>query len=343
MPCRNAWPYLQEAVASVLQQPECLELLVADGGSTDGSLEMLESWAHNNSRIRIVSRSDSGPADALNQAFKSARGTLIGWLNADDLYPLGALARAVAALDVHPEWLMLYGEGVEFNSATGLQQRYPTLPPSVGIEGFRSHCFICQPTVLFRRNMGLMLGPFDEQWKTSFDFDYWLRAFEAFPHRIGYVPYLQGHTRLHEHTITNMQRSLVALEATELIARHFGSASATRLHNLGLELQLGLAETKPGQTNTQILREVTDQAGPWLEPKELESFRLNWQLNNDHQDKVKAPSALSGREPLWNKNSRCDCSRPFIPNCTRWLQAHPLNAKGAGRSSSPTTSSVIAC
>ena len=126
MPCRNAWPYLQEAVASVLQQPECLELLVADGGSTDGSLEMLESWAHNNSRIRIVSRSDSGPADALNQAFKSARGTLIGWLNADDLYPLGALARAVAALDVHPEWLMLYGEGVEFNSATGLQQRYPT-------------------------------------------------------------------------------------------------------------------------------------------------------------------------------------------------------------------------
>lgn len=147
MPCRNAGPFLFEAVASVLQQQECLELLVADGGSTDGSLEELERWTHNDARIRIVSRSDSGPAHALNQAFRAARGTLIAWLNADDLYPPGALARAVAALDAHPEWLMLYGEGDEFDSATGLQQRYPTLPPSVGIEGFPSHCFICQPAV----------------------------------------------------------------------------------------------------------------------------------------------------------------------------------------------------
>ena len=185
MPCRNAGRFLQEAVASVLQQPECLELLVADGGSTDGSLEELERSARKDSRVRIVSRSDRGPADALNQAFRAARGTLIGWLNADDLYPPGSLARSVAALDENPEWLMLYGEGDEFNSATGLQQRYPTLTPQVGIEGFRSHCFICQPSVVFRRSMGVLLGPFDEFWKTSFDFDYWLRAFEAFPHRIG--------------------------------------------------------------------------------------------------------------------------------------------------------------
>ena len=89
MPCRNAGPYLQEAVESVMQQPECLELLVADGGSTDGSLEVLDRLRENDSRLRIVSRSDSGPADALNQAFRAARGTLIGWLNADDLYHQG--------------------------------------------------------------------------------------------------------------------------------------------------------------------------------------------------------------------------------------------------------------
>ena len=162
MPCRNAGPYLQEAVESILQQPECLELLVADGGSTDGSLKELERYAEINSRVKIVSRKDSGPADALNQAFRAARGTLIGWLNADHLYTQGALARAVTALVAHPEWLMVYGEGDEFNNATGLQQRYPTLPPSAGIEAIRSHCFICQPTVVFRRSMGLMLGPFDE-------------------------------------------------------------------------------------------------------------------------------------------------------------------------------------
>jgi len=143
---------------------------------------------------------------------------------------------------------------------------------------------------VFRRSLGLLLGPFDTHWKTSFDFDYWLRAFEAFPHRIGYIPHLQGRTRLHEDTITNTQRSRVALEATELIARHFGSAPATRLHNLGVELQLGLADTKPGQSHTQLLHELADQAAPWLDPKALETFRHNWKLNEDHQSTATDPS-----------------------------------------------------
>ena len=259
---------------------------------------MLDGWSEKDSRLRIISRSDGGPADALNKAFSAARGTLIGWLNADDIYPPGALARSVAALDDNPEWLMLYGEGDEFNSSSGLQQRYLTLPPSAGIEGFRSHCFICQPTVLFRRSMGLLLGPFEERLRTSFDFDYWLRAFEAFPHRIGYIPHVQGCTRLHEDTITNTQRSRVALEATELIARHFGSAPTTRLHNFGLELQLGLAETKPGQSHTELLSELADQAAPWLDPKALETFRHNWHLKADHHGRAKDHNPPTDSKPL---------------------------------------------
>ena len=298
MPCLNAASFLHQALQSVLTQPECLEVLVADGGSCDGSLEILEKMATIDKRIRIISRDDRGPADALNIAFRAARGTLIGWLNADDISPPGAFARAVTALATNPEWLMVYGEGEEFNEKSGLVQRYPTLPPSSGIEGFRSHCFICQPTVLFHRSMGLLLGPFDEHWKTSFDFDYWLRAFETFPHRIGYVPYLQGRTRLHEDTITSTQRSRVALEATELIARQFGSAPATRLHNLGLELQLGLAKTTPGQTHTELLHELSNQAAPWLDPKALENFRHEWQLTDDHPGTAKDLSPLTQSEPV---------------------------------------------
>ena len=281
MPCRNAGQFLEPAVRSVLNQAECLELLVADGGSTDGSLQFLQELAVVNPRLRIVSTSDCGPADALNKALKAARGTLIGWLNADDLYSPGALARATNALDANPQWMMLYGEGEEFNSSSGLRQRYPTLPPTTGIKGFRSHCFICQPSVVFRRTMGLMLGSFDVHLKTAFDLDYWLRAFENFPHRIGYIPHLQGRTRLHKNTITQKQRSHADLELIKLIAKHFGSAPTTRLHNLGLDLQLGLAETKAGQTQTALLRELAEEAAPWLNPKELEAFRQDWHLNND--------------------------------------------------------------
>lgn len=296
MPCFNPGPFLSEAVASVLNQPDCLELLVADGGSTDGSLEFLSELAFHDSRLRIVSRHDRGPADALNLAFAHARGTLIGWLNADDLYPSGALSRAVAALAAHPCWLMVYGEGEEFHAGTGLRQRYPTLQPRVGLDGFRSHCFICQPTVVFRRTMALLLGPFDLQWRTAFDFDYWLRAFAAFPDRIGYLPTLQGLTRLHSTTITSTQRDRVALEATALLARHFGVAARSRLHCYALELQLGIARRPPDCSLHEHLAQVFGQAQPWLSSAEYQALLQDWLLDGSAAPlQIAAEAAASSR------------------------------------------------
>ena len=276
MPCRNAWPYLKAAVQSVLSQPECLELLVADAGSSDGGIDFLESLVAQDKRIKIVSQSDSGPADALNRAFKEARGTLIGWLNADDLYPPGALSRAVAAFNTYPEWLMVFGEGEEFNSDSGDARPYPTLPATVGLDGFRSHCFICQPSVVFRRSMVILLGPFDNRWRTAFDFDYWLRAFALFPDRIGYLPFLQGRTRIHSYTITSQQRALVAMEATELLARHFGAADWVRLNGYALELLGGIAKPPANQDVQSHLSELFTEAAPWLAPDALAALQREW-------------------------------------------------------------------
>lgn len=298
MPCFNPGPFLQEAVASVLAQPECLELLVAEGCSTDGSLEALQDLASADARLRIIPGPDQGPADALNKAFARARGTLIGWLNADDLSPPGALSRAVKALAANPRWLMVYGEGEEFDGSTGVRQRYPTLQPQVGLSGFRSHCFICQPTVVFRRTMGLLLGPFDLKWRTAFDFDYWLRAFAAFPDRIGYIPSLQGLTRLHASTITSRQRALVALEATALLARHFGSVPPTRLHAYGLELQLGLAELPAGCSLAGHLAEVFAQAEPWISPADLCQLRRDWLLDASTAATQQAAERAAGEQEL---------------------------------------------
>ena len=243
MPCRNAGPFLQEAVTSVMQQPECLELLIADGGSTDGSLEEVERWSNKDSRVRLISRNDSGPADALNQAFRAARGTLIGWLNADDHYAPGALDRAVAALKANPNWLMVYGEADHVNTNGEAITHYPTEPPDVGIKAFQNGCFICQPSVVFRRSMGVMLGPFNEQLRTAFDFDYWLRAFAAFATRIGYLPTVQAFSRLHDTTITSSQRQQVALEAMQLLANQFGTAPPHWLLTAAEELIDGSDQT----------------------------------------------------------------------------------------------------
>ena len=279
MPCFNSLPFLDEAIASVLVQPQCLELLVGDGCSTDGSRELLQELASVDSRLRIIPGPDRGPADALNKAFSLARGTLIGWLNADDLFPPGALGRAAAAMASNPHWLMVYGEGEEFDATSGMRQRYPTLQPQAGLGHFRSHCFICQPTVVFRRTMGVLLGPFDLHWRTAFDFDYWLRAFASFPDRIGYLPTIQGLTRLHASTITSRQRAHVALEATALVARHFGTAPPDRLHAYALELQLGVAQWPADCSPSEHLEEVIIRAEPWLGPVDLRQLRRDWLLD----------------------------------------------------------------
>ena len=279
MPCFNPGPFLQEAVASVLAQPECLELLVADGGSTDGSLEFLHELESIGVRIRVIYGPDQGPADALNKALAQATGTLIAWLNADDLFPYGALGRAAEALSANPNWLMVYGEGEEFNASTGLRQRYPTLQPEVGLNGFRSHCFICQPSVVFRRTMVKQLGRFDLQWRTAFDFDYWLRAFAAFPERIGYIPYLQGLTRLHANTITSRQRFQVAIEATALLARHFGPGSAIRLRYYAHELQLGIAQLLANSDLAIHLADLFRQASPYLNSEARTQLCEEWLLD----------------------------------------------------------------
>ena len=328
MPCRNAGRYVQAAVESVLRQPQCLELLVADGESTDDTLEVLEALARADSRLRIVSRRDQGPADAINKAFNAARGTLIGWLNANDLMPAGTLARAVNALKVNPNWLMVYGEAEEFNSETGLTQRFPTLPPSAGIKGFQSHCFICQPAVVFRRSMVVLLGKFDPQWRTSFNFDYWLRAFDAFPNRIGYIPHLQGQKRLHGETITSKQRSQMEVEATKLLARHFGVADAKRLHKYASELQLGIAEIPPGVKLDTHLQQLFESVRPSLNPAVLVKLQRTWLTTDKPKPKqtesdLQQSKALKLRMPATNLAFK---QRPFGVN----LIGHAFDIFGLG-------------
>src|SRR5437867_11294411 len=86
-PSYNQAEYLEAAVRSVLDQGyPGLEYLVMDGGSTDGSVAVLERHA---ARLRFVSERDGGQSAAVNEGFRRTRGEVIGWLNSDDLYAPG--------------------------------------------------------------------------------------------------------------------------------------------------------------------------------------------------------------------------------------------------------------
>jgi glycosyltransferase involved in cell wall biosynthesis len=225
MPTRNQIDFLPESVECVLSQSYSnLELVVADGASTDGTQQWLADRAKEDDRLRWFTEVDTGPAQALNRALRQARGTIVGWLNSDDLYTEGAVQRGVQALESHSNWQMVYGHAQHIDRVGTVLGSYPTLPPDIPLKAWGYGCFICQPTVFFKRTLNLLLGPLDESLRASFDFDYWLRVFKCMPDRIGFIQDVQAQSRLHDACITQMQRRTVALEGLKILKKHLGMA-----------------------------------------------------------------------------------------------------------------------
>lgn len=226
MPSLNQAGYVGPAVESVFSQAfGRLELVIADGGSIDGTLSRLNALKTTfGQRLRWVSEPDNGPSNAVNKALRRTQGDIIGWLNADDCYAPNAISHAVGFLAAHPEAIMVYGEGEHIDTVGAFIGRYPTRTPDAGIDAFQSGCFICQPTVFVRRSALEAVGFLDEELATAFDFDLWLRLFKRFPDRIGYIDRVLARSRLHADCITYRQRRLVAAEAVRLLAKYLGYA-----------------------------------------------------------------------------------------------------------------------
>lgn len=227
MPSLNQGRFIEESIKSVMDQDyPSIELIVMDGGSTDETQEIVTrlSSAYPSRSIRWVSEPDTGPANAVNKAMSMAKGTYIGWLNSDDLYTPGAVARAISAFEANTTWVMHYGQGEHINEHGGFIETYPTLPPDTPYEKFTEGCFICQPTVFFKRSTIKLIGKFDESLKMAFDFDYWLRAFNKFPERIGFVNQVQAKSRLHNDCLSLSQKKTGLFEGSQILKKHLGFA-----------------------------------------------------------------------------------------------------------------------
>ena len=226
MPSFNQGQFIEAAVRSILEQKyPPLELIIADGGSTDGTLQCLEGLLGVfGDQLKWVSEQDSGPANAINKALRLAKGEVIGWLNSDDLYAPRAISSAFLYLSTHSEAVMVYGEGEHIDVTGKSLGRYPTLPPSVAIQAFQDGCFICQPTVFLRREVFESIGLLNESLATAFDFELWLRVFRKFPGRIGFLNEVLAYSRIHADCITSRERRLVAIENIKILGKYFGHA-----------------------------------------------------------------------------------------------------------------------
>jgi glycosyltransferase involved in cell wall biosynthesis len=166
--------FLEAAILSVLDQgyPD-LEYFVMDGGSKDGSREVIERHAHRLAGWR--SAPDGGQAAAINEGLARGTGEVMGWLNSDDLLLPGALRRIGEAFR-DPRVLAVCGwrELIDESGGPVSSLAFPQPTPEV----LRRRPILPQETVYWRRSLWERLGPLDASLRFSMDLEYWLRMLE---------------------------------------------------------------------------------------------------------------------------------------------------------------------
>ncbi len=303
MPSLNQADFIEQAIDSVLNQSYTkIELIVADGQSTDSTLGILQKKQKQDSRLNWFSEKDNGPANAINKALSQVRGSLIGWLNSDDLYAQDTIKKAVHVLDDDNK-VMVYGQAEHIDINGRIIDRYPTLPPNISLKQFSNGCFICQPTVFFKRTVFLLLGKLDERLKTAFDFDYWLQVFTQFSGRIGFIDEVQAQSRLHEDCITQKMRRTVALEGMQVIARYLGYAPGHWLLTYRDELLNQSPENWGFNNLRQHIETFIDEGADYLIKDEAIQLKNNIAKDN-RLDKCKLADEDNTQTARQSKNNK---------------------------------------
>jgi glycosyltransferase involved in cell wall biosynthesis len=192
-PSYNQAPYLAAAIRSVLEQSyPHIEHLVIDGGSADGSLQILQEYGD---RLAYwVSEPDAGQTDALNKGFARASGEIFAWINSDDLLRPGAVQQAVKYLSQHPEVGMVYGDA-DFIDEAGEKIGWFNAAPTDYKRLRRGYVHIPQQATFFRGRLWRMVGPLDPAFYFAMDYDLWVRIAAVTP--IRYHPRTWAAFRLH--------------------------------------------------------------------------------------------------------------------------------------------------
>lgn len=215
---------LEKTMQSVLSQGGVdLEYLLVDGGSTDGTVNLIKEAAGKDSRIRWVSEPDQGISDAFNKGLAMASGEIIGILNADDTYVDGTLEKVANCYAKQPSCDVFHGEMLRLDASGHPLFRLRPDPDIEAAVWLRMPIY--HPTTFVTRRAYNQVGGFDVGLKTAMDYDLILRLFKAgrsfclIPELLARMPY-GG---------VSEQRMLLRLKECYMIRTRHGYATAKAL------------------------------------------------------------------------------------------------------------------
>ena len=222
-PSFNQGRFLEETIRSVLlQRYPNLEYFVIDGGSTDESVSVIERYAHH--LDFCVSEKDRGQTHAINKGFARATGSILSWLNSDDVLLPGALHRlAKHAMAPHPEKSLWCGRSYRCDSDGEIFAFY--IPPrrmsrwmlQVGSQ-------LAQEATFFPKSLYDEVGPLDESLKFAMDYDFWVRCWQNGAKFI-HLPYFVSVMRFH-HSSKSMNLQAIFDSESAAIQHRFGGGRA---------------------------------------------------------------------------------------------------------------------
>ncbi len=212
-PSLNSVRFIEQAILSVLgQNYPHFEHIIVDGGSTDGTVEILKKYSH----LQWVSEPDKGQADAMNKGYRMAKGEVIVYLNADDFFEPGAFQAAVDLLDRDKSVYFVVGKCNVWNDDGKLVDWY--LPPKLTyyeiLQWWKFPFPINPSSYFYLKDVQETVGPFDVNNHYSMDYEFLLKA--ALHYKFFYIDRVLGNyrfiteTKTHSTVAAGKQKALLA-------------------------------------------------------------------------------------------------------------------------------------
>jgi glycosyltransferase involved in cell wall biosynthesis len=219
-PSFNQAEFLEETMLSVLNQSyPNIEYIVVDGGSTDGSVDIIKKYEDR--LTSWVSEPDNGQSDAINKGFKQATGEIYNWLNSDDvLYP-DSVKIAVHFMQKHPGKEVVYGDRVVIDQNSKIIDVFE--PLTVTRSSSRLLLRIPQEVTFFTADLWHRVNGLNEELHYVMDSDLWFRFLDET--KFFHIPFFMGAYRQHEESKSvfgiGRNRNERALEEVQFLKKYY--------------------------------------------------------------------------------------------------------------------------